>query len=391
MTSLFAPEEYRRRIRESQRRMSAAGVDVLLIASPENINYLTGYAGWSFYTPQLAMLPVDADEPVLVLRAMDVACADFTVFLSPSNVVGYPETWIGSAAHHPMEFMAQFVRERGWQRWRLGIEKCAHFFSVRAYEILREQLPDATFVDADLLVDWVRLVKSDPEIAIMRQAGVLAGCAMRAAVDRIAPGVRECDAAAALYHGQLAGTSGFGGSVPNSVLMATGEKTRAPHLKWTDDCFRTNEAVTIELSGSRHQYHCALARTVYLGKPPAALLGVAKTVEDGMAAVLDRARPGVVCEELVATWAQVIAQQGLQKSSRIGYSIGLCFQPTWLERTVSLQQGERTELATNMTFHLMCGMWEGKDKFVMSETFRVTDGNVELLTDFPRVLVVKAA
>ena len=391
MTSLFAPEEYRRRIRESQQRMRAASIDVLLIASPENINYLTGYAGWSFYTPQLAILPVDADQPLLVLRAMDVACADFTVFLDPANVVGYPETWIGTAARHPVEFMTQLVRDHGWGRARLGVEKSAHFFTVRAYEILRAGLPDATFVDADLLVDWVRLVKSDAEITIMRQAGVLAGCAMRAAVDKIAAGVRECDAAAALYHGQLAGTAGFGGSVPNSVLMATGEKTRAPHLKWTDEPFRANEAVTIELSGSRHQYHCALARTVYLGQPPAALLGVADIVQQGMSAVLERARPGVACEELVAAWGSVISRLGLQKSSRIGYSIGLCFQPTWLERTVSLQQGERTELAPNMTFHLMCGMWEGKDKFVMSETFRVTDGEAELLTDFPRGLLVKAA
>ena len=58
---------------------------------------------------------------------------------------------------------------------------------------------------------------------------------------------------------------------------------------------------------------------------------------------------------------------------------------------MSLQKGELTELAANMTFHLMCGMWEGKDRFVMSETFRVTDANAELLTDFPGGLIVKAA
>src|SRR5688572_12758356 len=119
--SLFAREEYRRRIRETQSRMAAAEIDVLLVSSPENINYLTGYAGWSFYTPQLAMLAIDAEEPVLVLRAMDVACADFTAFLESPNVVGYPEMWIGTAARHPMEFMVQCIRERGWERRRLGV------------------------------------------------------------------------------------------------------------------------------------------------------------------------------------------------------------------------------------------------------------------------------
>ena len=36
---------------------------------------------------------------------------------------------------------------------------------------MKATLPDATFVDADLLVNWVRTVKSDTEIDVMREAG----------------------------------------------------------------------------------------------------------------------------------------------------------------------------------------------------------------------------
>jgi Xaa-Pro dipeptidase len=212
---------------------------------------------------------------------------------------------------------------------------------------------------------------------------------MRAAVDAIAPGVRECDAAAALYAAQLRGTPEFGGGVPNSVLMPAGARTRAPHLKWTDAPYVSSQGVNIELSGSRHQYHAALARTVYLGKPPVELETLAQVVCEGMNAALGAVRAGVPCEHVVAAWHAVIGRAGYEKSSRIGYSIGLCFQPTWLERTVSLQSGEKTQLQTNMTFHLMCGMWGGEHNLVMSETFRVTATGHELLTHFPRQLVVK--
>lgn len=387
--SLFDRAEYLTRLAHVKRRMEATGIDALLVASPENINYLTGYAGWSFYVPQLSVVDLRDEEPLLVTRQMDVACAEFTAFMGPANLVGYPENFVGTDLRDPMEFVGDLLRARGLGTRRLGVEKRAHFFSVRSYETLRQRLSDASFVDADLLVDWVRLVKSDAEIGIMRQAGVIADRAMQSASDAIAPGVRECDAAAALYAAQLRAVAGIGGGVPNSVLMPAGARTRAPHLKWTDEPYGKDQGVNIELSGCRHQYHVALARTVYLGRPPDGLRGLAAVVIDGMAAALDAIRPGVTCEQVVAAWDAVIQRAGYRKDSRIGYSIGLCFQPTWLERTVSLQHGDRTVLAPNMAFHLMCGMWGGEHNLVMSETLRVSEFGHELLTHFPRELAVK--
>jgi ectoine hydrolase len=369
--------------------MQSAGIDVLLVSSPENINYLTGYAGWSFYVPQLAVVDLHEEEPLFVTRQMDAASAELTAFMAADRLVGYPESYIGTDQRDPMQFVGERLRERGLGTRRLGVEKRAHFFSVRSYETLRQTLPDADFVDADLLVDWVRLVKSDAEIRIMRQAGIIADRAMHGATTAIAPGVRECDAAAALYAAQLRAQDGFGGGVPNSVLMPAGARTRAPHLKWSDEPYGTGVGVNIELSGCRHQYHAALARTVYLGRPPDELRKLAAVVIDGMGAALQAIRPGVVSEQVVEAWDRVINAAGYRKESRIGYSIGLCFQPTWLERTVSLQRGDRTELAPNMAFHLMCGMWGGEHNLVMSETLRVDERGCELLTHFPRQLLVK--
>lgn len=385
---LFARAEYLRRITATKQRMLEAGIDLLLVTVPENINYLCGYAGWSFYTPQALLLHADAEEPLLVVWEMDVACAAVSTFLRAEHQVGYPEKYIGDADLHPMQFIADIIRGRGWCRLSLGVEKGAAFFSIRSFEILTAALPQARFADAELLVTWVRIVKSDAEIAIMRQAGVLAGCAMQAAIDAIAPGVRQCDAAAALYRAQLRGTAEFGGSVPNSVLMPAGPKTRAPHLKWTDEPYRVGESVNIELSGSKHQYHVALSRTVSVGAPAPGLVRLAGVVKDGLNTALAAVRPGARCEDVAAAWTRTINRQGFSKKSRVGYSLGLCFQPTWVERTASLQEGDRTELAPNMTFHLMCGMWEGDWNLVMSESFMVTSNGHSLLTSFPQQLFV---
>lgn len=43
-----------------------------------------------------------------------------------------------------------------------------------------------------------------------------------------------------------------------------------------------------------------------------------------------------------------------------------------------------------MTFHLMLGMWMDGWGYELSDTFRVTDDGVEVLTRFPRQLFVKS-
>ena len=87
--------------------------------------------------------------------------------------------------------------------------------------------------------------------------------------------------------------------------------------------------------------------------------------------------------------AAVIRAAGYEKSSRIGYSIGLNYPPDWGEQSASLRPGDTTQLAPNMCFHIMLGMWMDGWGYELSETVRVTKSGVEVLTQFPRQLFVK--
>ena len=102
----FERPEYLERIANVKRRMDAAGIDVLLISDPCNMNYLTGYDATSYYVHQMVALALDAEEPLWIGRQMDVACARFTTFLQGENLRGYPERYIGVPDRHAMEFVA---------------------------------------------------------------------------------------------------------------------------------------------------------------------------------------------------------------------------------------------------------------------------------------------
>jgi len=210
------------------------------------------------------------------------------------------------------------------------------------------------------------------------------------AIDAVEVGRRQCDAAARISYAQIEGTPQFGGDSPaNPPSILSGDNSATPHAAWSDEPFLAGTATCLELSGCRHRYHAAMSRTVYLGRPPQQMLDVAKATGEGLEAALETVKPGVVCEDVDAAWKQTIARYGLEKPSRIGYSIGVNYPPNWADHTASLRPGDKTVLEPNMTFHLMLGMWMHGWGFEMSETFRVTETGSESLTRFPRQLFVK--
>jgi Xaa-Pro aminopeptidase len=286
--------------------------------------------------------------------------------------------------------MAALIRERGWGRRRIGLEMDGYYFSPRAQQTLVAELPEATFADAGTLVNWVRIVKSPQELEYIGQAAQIVEKVMQAAIDAVAVGVRQCDVAATIYQAQMAGTAEFGGAYTSSPpFIPTGKNSSAPHLMWTDARYEPGETTPMELVACRHRYHAPIGRTVFLGTPPADVLRVAEGVVEGLTAALEAIRPGVVCEEVEAVWRKTAARFGIEKPSRLGYSFGVAYPPTWGDRTLSLRPGDRTVLEPGMTLHVIPGIWLADWGVVITESIRVTENGCQPLCNLPRTLFVK--
>ena len=97
------------------------------------------------------------------------------------------------------------------------------------------------------------------------------------------PGVRECDAVAAIMAAQIHGTVDFWGDYPAALpSVPFGRKSAAPHLTWSGDRFEPGTVGYLELGGCHNRYHAALARTVCFGAPPAPLVRLAAVVGEGL-------------------------------------------------------------------------------------------------------------
>ncbi len=386
----FPPGEYQQRIDKTRASMSERGIDILLSTNPANMGYLTGYDGWSFYVHQLIVLSQDAAQPLWIGRGMDANAAKVTTYLDHDNILGYPDDYVQSTIKHPMNFVANLLASKGWDRGTIGVEMDTYYFTAACYQNLARDLPNATLVDASTLVNWVRVIKSSNELEYMRQAARIIEKTMRTGVDMVNPGVRQCDAVAAIYASMVSGTREFGGDYSSICpMLPTGIGTSTPHLTWTDAPFKSGEATILELAGVRRRYHCPMARTVHLGKPPQRLADAAEVVIEGLDNAIAAAKPGVVCEEVEAAWRRTIERHGIVKESRIGYSTGLNYPPDWGEGTLSLRPGDRTVLERDMTLHVIPGVWLDDWGIEISECIHITENGAQPFCDFPRELFVK--
>jgi ectoine hydrolase len=385
----FSLAEYAARAAKAQRAMAEQGIDLLVVSDPSNMAWLTGYDGWSFYTHQCVLLPA-AGEPIWWGRAMDAAGAKRTVYMADAGIVGYPDDYVMNPPLHAMEDLAGTIAERGWSTATIGVEMENYYYSAAAHATLTRHLPDARFQDATGLVNWLRAIKSEGELEFMRRAGRIVEQMHARILEKVEPGLRKNELVAEILHAGAFGTDEFGGDYPAIVpMLPSGADASAAHLTWDDKPMRPNEATFFEIAGAYRRYHCPLCRTVYLGKPPAALIEAEKAVLEGLAAGLEKARAGNTCEDVAGAFFAVLRKHGIEKNSRTGYPIGISYPPDWGERTMSFRMGDKSVLQANMTFHFMTGLWMDDWGLEITESIVITDAAPEFLANVPRKLFVK--
>ena len=205
----FADAEYRDRARRVREEMRRRGVDVLLVLSPPNQCYLTGFES-IWYPPRAPVGAIlAANDERLVFVDYDrhrtlverVALYDDAVFYDYSTAVAD---------------LRSAVRARGWQDATIGVERWTQSPGAPLVDEIVAALAGegANVVAGDWIVDRVRLVKSVAEQECVRRAGQIVDAAFASLAEFVRPGRTELEIAAHV----------------NAVMAANGgEESGDPH------------------------------------------------------------------------------------------------------------------------------------------------------------------
>ena len=384
---IFPQSEFNLRLEKIKSSMNDKGLDLIIITDPSNMNYTTGYDGWSFYVPQGVIISLDHDQPIWFGRMQDSKGAIVTTFLKKENILGYPEDLIQDPPKHPYDFVSNFLKTKKWDSKNIGVEMDSYYYSAECHSRLVLQCPKGKFFDANLLVNWVRLIKSDNEIKYMQDASTLVQLGMKTAYETIKPGIRQNQVSGKIQNALISGNNEMGGEYSGlTTILASGISASASHLTPTDKKFVKGEGTIIELGGVKNRYHCPMSRTVYIGKPDDKTNDTMNITNEAFENALRHVKPGKTANDVAIAFWETLSKYGLKKDSRLGYSIGVGYPPDWGEHTMSIRKNDMTILEPNLTFHMIAGMWMDTWGLEISESIRVTDRGYELFCNFPRGL-----
>lgn len=377
----FPRSEYQRRLAAVKAEMARRGLDALVVNNSRNATWLTGCTARTGITPQAVVVSNGKEEPTFILRNQDAPAAIHQSYLERGNVIGYAENLVGNPNMDGFDAVIDFVHDLGLAKRALGLE--LGDLSAQTAQKFKSRMPNARIVDCTKAVAWIRTIKSDLEISVMRDAAAIADAGIMRAAEVIHSGVREADAMAEIMAALARGANGKPGTDLANVFFCSSPRTGTPHIRWSEDVIREGSQVNLELGGVRHGYVAAIMRTFSVGAASDRLRRLHEAEVAGLESALSTVRPGATCSDVANAFHRTIEKHGFHKHSRCGYAIGI----DWTEPTASLQDGDMTELKPNMTFHLMLGNWIDEDfGYALSETFRVTQSGVEALTRAPRKL-----
>lgn len=379
----FPMSEYRRRLQELRVRMEARGLDAVMITTPENICYLTGFESPGYFAFEALIVPLEG-EPIMIPRRLEESGVQARTWIQITRPYEDNED--------PIEKVADTLRIYHLYNQRIGYERDCWFFTSPQQDRLFARSPVTSWVDCAGIVEDGRLIKSECEIEMMRRAARCAEAGMQAGIEAVHEGATENEIAAEIHHAMFKA----GGEWPAiSPFVATGTRGSIGHATWEQNPIRDRDYVFLEVGGCMKRYHAAMMRTCFVGKPDEQVRMAERTVLEAMQASIEAIRPGMRLGEVDAVSRRIIARQapsfgGLQMT-RSAYSIGIAFPPDWGEgHIMSIRHEDPRVLRPNMTFHNIPWVQiPGRGGVGMSETIRVTENGCELITDFERKLYVR--
>ncbi|MDX1511087.1 MAG: Xaa-Pro peptidase family protein [Nitriliruptorales bacterium] len=336
----------------------------LLVTSPVNVRWLTGFTGSN------GSLLLTADEALLVTDAryeqrVRSHHPDVELLIT-SEPVADVITWVADAGLSSLGLEGTHVSWTEANRWQAVGEQVSVSVSAN-----------------DGLIERLREVKDDAEIARIRRACQITTDVLATVIDDLRPGLTEREVRERLESGFIEA----GAEAPAfDSIVAAGPNGAVPHHESGDRPIEAGRLVTIDCGARVDGYHADCTRTVAVGEPTEEWREIHAVVVRAQAAGRAAAVPGASGKHVDAAAPDVIESEGLGDRFVHGTGHGVGLE---IHEDPAVGQRATSTLAARMTVTVEPGVYiPGNGGVRIEDTVLVTDGGHEVLTDIPHELRV---
>ena len=341
--------ELERRWKAVRERMRAKGITHLVVQSQQR--YVGGYFRWftdlpGANYPITAVFPLDEEMTIISHGAGAPAPAGappewaLRGVKERINTPAFPNVWWEDA--WDAEKAVDVIKRK--KPAKVGLVGLGNM-SAALYENLKKGLQGVEVLNATDLVDQVRMVKSEEEVKLHRDAAYLHEMSWNVAKQAIRPGRTVGEVIAEIRNAQI-----MAGSEEQQIDIAFGPPGSAFYAQssWGNTCvrrtLREGDVVNILIeSSAAGGYWYDLRRFLFIGKPPSELQEAHAVVKEARRILAANLKPGVVPAVALAESDKFLKSRGSPPEARVaghGQGLDLVERPVVRpEETVELQTG----------------------------------------------------
>lgn len=346
--------------------------EVAFITEPENIAYFTGYHS-APHERVLGLLVFSDHPPFLFTPGLEVEDAKTSGW--KHDVYGYSDT------EDPFQIIAREIQARVQKPTKIAVEK--NHITLDRFEQLSGKFAGTSFIPIEHKIQMIRLVKTEDELKILKEAALLADYAVQVGIDEIAEGKTEAEIVAKIeFEMKKKGVS----KMSFDTMVLTGKNGALPHGTPGDTKIKKGDLVLFDL-GVVHKGYCSdITRTVAFGEITYEQKKIYDTVLDAQQKAIAKVRAGVPAKELDITARDTIRAAGYGEffPHRLGHGLGAS-----VHEFPSITETNEMPLSENMVFTIEPGIYvPGVAGVRIEDDIVVTKDGYEILTEFPKELLV---
>jgi Xaa-Pro aminopeptidase len=353
--------EFEQRRQRAAEQLRSQKVEALLVSSPANIRYLTGYSG----SNGLLLLSSAGEHFFTDPRYGSEAAAN----ISCKVHVCKGELIAAAAGVAKRKKFKKIGFEPAWLR----MDRYAEFEKALSSWAKLEPVAD--------LVEGLRAVKSPEEIAKIRRSVRVNSEAFARTMNRVRPGVREHEIAAELdFQMRILGAE----KTAFDTIVAAGPRSALPHSHPTTHTISDKDLVLIDMGAIVEGYASDMTRVAHVGTPPKRIRELYKAVSEAQLAAIDSVRAGVSAGKVDAIARKVLKSHNLDKEfvHSTGHGLGL-----EIHEAPKIGRQQKTKLQAGMAITIEPGVYvNGFAGVRIEDTVLVTENGCQVMTQTPKRL-----
>jgi len=359
-------EVRRKRIEEW---MKQNGVEAVLVTSPSNVFYLTGFDCHPHERFMALCLQANGSDALFV-PALEK---------DEAQKCGFPHIVTIADTDDPMDKLRGVAGSGAMAK--IAIEK-GHM-TVERYEQIQTVFGGAVALAAEALLLDMRLRKDDAEIAIMKKAAEIADAGVAAGIEAIAVGKTEAELIAVIEATMK--SLGASGTSFSTIVLA-GANSALPHGKPGNRKIAEGDFVLLDL-GAVYQGYCSdITRTVVVGEPTEEQAAIYEAVLMANLAGIAAARAGLPAKVVDRAARDTIEGFGFGESftHRVGHGLGI-----EVHESPSMHGNNESPMVPGMVFTIEPGVYvPGIGGVRIEDDVLLTEDGPVLLTSYPKELQV---